>query len=729
MDRSSHHNGIDDESRDLTQEDGSTDAPDSVGPSGRGRFDLKAWVKKNPKAVRLGGGVAVLVVLIVVLLWFFVFSGGDKKKRRRPVPQPGAVAQQGAVPDIGDDDDDEASPDSADAESAEGTPEPTTEKEPEPEAPPLPEDVATWEQEHYDRARREGDAKLFDAIGHLGRNSVHDEAVVKVLAAFLQPLQPEEADDQKQTVSPATPRTPVRHGAGQTTDADKLAEAVVEALATNDTPAAREVLEQIIAGTLATEGDELKAVETALNALVGHPTTGNEDLLFRLLTATDQYRKPAGSAAPVVSGRAGAGVSGQPLSVDWLRGRLLGILEKTASVGFRAKLAGFLIQPTTPLAWRAEMGKFLLEPSPDNLGAQFVMYQGGRLEDDVRVRIEQHFASRSAQAIQAVLGVPHRAPAAGVGAARGAAAGRGAPAATGRGVPTAAAGDIDLAYQLARQLWGERSTEAFAQHLADVDRRDDPGHLLALCATMPAEAIRSELLKTLRARHGHGPDALEKAGVPGTLVSDPGFLLVVKSLDRQEPQAPTAGRPAGRAQPQAAPGRAADAAGQKWMKFSETLVRSWCEKLDAAAQVQAEKARLAGKNPAELRRLEDLPVNLHDGAEVRSAYHLVLPGPLAEKLSGAQVGPMRIQYVRTEDRTSIKRVLGYYRRVLSMRDGRPIDNGVWFDSYRSAAAPGVRCSLDVLIRLADKKAARDIDLDADENLVIEVLSIEAREPQ
>jgi hypothetical protein len=543
------------------------------------------------------------------------------------------------------------------------------------------------------------------------------------------PVQAEEPDEGEEGTSPHAARQPVRQ-AGRATEAGKLAEAVVEALAMNDTAPARATLEQVIAGKLQTEGDEVKVVEVALKALAEQPTPGNEELLFRLLTESEQFREPSGPSLGIPPGRPGPAVSAQPLSAEWLRGRVLSAVEKTATKDFRVKLGVFLTQPTTPLAWRAEMGEFLLEPSPDNLDAQFVMYQSGRIEDTVRDRIEEHFARRNSQAMQAVLGIPWAASGVrrGTVAGRGVGTGRGTASAAGRGGLPVVPEDPELPFHLAHQLWGKASTEAFSSRLADTSRHDGRGHLLALCSAMPVETVRTALLTTLKAHHGDGPDALEKAGVPSEIVSDPGFVLVVKSLDRQEPQTPTTGRPATRGRPQPPAGRAVDSAGLKWMKYSETLVRSWCGRLDAAAHAHAENARLAGKDPKSLRRLEDLPIQLHEGAVVQAAYHLVLPSSAADKLSGTLVGPTRIQYVRIEERTSIKRMVGYYQRIARVRSGRQVADGIWFDAYRPPAASGVRCSLDVFIRLPEKKGARDIDLEADQNMIIEVLSIEAREP-
>ncbi len=736
MDRRSRSPRLEDKVYEVMENENMADTNSKDG-SGKRKFDLAALLKKNPQRTRIGVAAAVLLVLAAVLVWSFGTGGSDKKGRRSGTPSDLAAQPAPVSPDMMDDeeDSDEASSGEGDAQPGVDAPDSSVAEEgdsgkkPE-EAPPLPEDVTLWTPDDFQRARREGDARLIEAVGHLGAGSVGKEAVVAALTVMLAPLAPEEpaepteGQEGQEGAMPGVRRGPIHHAPSRQVDDGKLAEAVVEALAANDTEAAREVLGQIIAGKRSTEGDETRIVEAALKALAERNTPGNESLLFRMLTAADQFRPSSGAAVGSPASRPGVSTPGQTLSAEWLRGQVLSLVEKTASSNFRIRLGEFLVQPTTPLAWRAEMGKFLLEPHVDNLGVQFVVYQSGRMEQDVRTRIEEHFAARSTQAMAAVLGVPQEAARDGRSTGFGRAA---MPPAGGAAAPDAEQ-DPELPFRLARQLWGERCTSVFIQQLADLDRRDDKGHLAAICATMPVETVRNALLKTLKS--GQGPEVLEKAGIPGAMVSDPGLLLVVKSLDRQEPQAAPAGR-GGRGTAQPAPGRTGGTVAQNWMKFSETLVRSWCERLDAAALANAEAARLAGKNPDEMRRLEDLPVELHDGAVagIRSAYHLVIPGSLAEKLSGAAVGPMRIQYVRIEERTTMKRTLGYYRRAARVRDGRTVDDGVWIDTYRSAAAPGVRCSMDILIRPRDKNATRDPNPDAEETMIIEILSIEARELQ
>ncbi|MFW5692887.1 MAG: hypothetical protein ACOCWL_01595, partial [Thermoguttaceae bacterium] len=67
-----------------------------------------------------------------------------------------------------------------------------------------------------------------------------------------------------------------------------------------------------------------------------------------------------------------------------------------------------------------------------------------------------------------------------------------------------------------------------------------------------------------------------------------------------------------------------------------------------------------------------------------------------------------------------------YTRMARVREGRPIDGGFWLDSYRPAATSGVRASVDVLIRAIDRKG--DLDPAAEVPMVVELLSVEAREP-
>ncbi len=712
-----------------------TDSQNTSTPSGKGRFDLSALLK-NPKAMRLGIAGAVLLVLLVVLLWSFLSGGTDEKKRQSSDKGPQSAPRAPIVMD----DEDEDADDGEDSEQAsgEGTAKPEAppegseaegDQQAEPEVPPLPEDLSQWKPDDFRRARREGDAKLVEAVEQLAPRSIGNDVVVPLLTELLAPPvieEPEEPEENQEAEQPEeTPRRGQRRltqtTASRPNAISGLAEAVVAALAINNTEAARNILEQVVTGKFTAEAEETKVVEATLKALAAQQTPANEELLFRILTAAEAFRPSSGRAAMP---RARGAASGEPLSAEWLRSQVLAELEQAASVALRAKLAAFLAQPTTPLAWRAEMGKFLLEPDVANLGAQFVMYQSDAIDQETRAKIEQHFADRSARAMQAVLGVPQTESNTG----RNMRVGRGVAPSSRRTVEPEAVPDPDLPFQLARQLWGERCTTVFIRQLEDFGRRDDKGHLLALCATMPVDSVRSALLRALK--DSLGPDLIEKSGIPNSLVSDPGFLLVVKSLDREEPQNSAAQR-SGRRGGQPGTGRTGDNLGQAWMQFSETLVRSWCERLDAAALINAEAARLAGKNPKELLRLEDLPIELHEGGQegIRAAYHLVVPGPLSDKLSGAAVGPMRIQYVRIQERTSMKRMLGYYRRVARVRDGRPISDGLWIDTYRSTDAPGVRCSLDILIHAPDKQGARDLDLDTEETLVIELLSVEARELQ
>ena len=65
-------------------------------------------------------------------------------------------------------------------------------------------------------------------------------------------------------------------------DLTKLVETIVAALGDNGTAVARKTLEEIIAGTFATDDDKA-AVEAALKTLVANPCAENDALLIRVL--------------------------------------------------------------------------------------------------------------------------------------------------------------------------------------------------------------------------------------------------------------------------------------------------------------------------------------------------------------------------------------------------------------------------------------------------------------
>jgi hypothetical protein len=398
--------------------------------------------------------------------------------------------------------------------------------------------------------------------------------------------------------------------------------------------------------------------------------------------------------------------SAEPLTAEWLQQQALEVAEQKGSTGLRIKLARSLARPTTPRTWRERLGGFLLDEDPRNLAAQFILYQAADLQAERREAIEAFFTHCGSLALAEMLRLPADDP-----SQRGRRGGE--PTLT----PAAAV-------RCAGQIWGDRATSVFLARLEDVVTLGEHPGLVRLCATMPVKRVRSALRDVLRRHDNEGPGPLsgsrgQRGSAPSVL--DPALLLAVKSLPRPEQDGrDTRGRG----------GRDTDS----WMQFSEDLVLDWCERLHQAALHQAEATRLAGRRPQDAWRLERLPFELHDGAAVRAAHFVAWPEMLPEGLDRDRVAPTTVQYVRIEQRETMRRMQGYYGLKTRQRDPREIGDGVWLDAYLAGATPETRMSVDVLIRGEGQTRGRsrskdDEDDNAERNLTIELLIIEAANPE
>jgi len=309
--------------------------------------------------------------------------------------------------------------------------------------------------------------------------------------------------------------------------------------------------------------------------------------------------------------------------------------------------------------------------------------------------------------------------------------------------------DPDLPYRLAQQLWGGDLPKALQARLGQVSSLDSEANLILLASTMPIDSVRSALGGVLKARWQDGPGALEDAGLLDQVVTDPGFLMLVKALPRTEPEAGAKIAPGRRPRttgrtrvPGAAPGgmpgemgyeegmmapgapgpggraRASGDPGEAWMHACEDLLRTTCQRLQSA--------RAQGKAGDEA-----LPVEVHPDATVVADYRLDWPAADQAKLSGVPLGDMKLHYVRLEQTARPKIVKGYYTRKLTAELATPkvrdLPDGMWLESMRNVPDTGRQRSLDVLVTIPGA-GATPIDENADTPLTIEILSIEMKNP-
>jgi hypothetical protein len=124
-----------------------------------------------------------------------------------------------------------------------------------------------------------------------------------------------------------------------------------------------------------------------------------------------------------------------------------------------------------------------------------------------------------------------------------------------------------------------------------------------------------------------------------------------------------------------------------------------------------------------------LPLSLHHDAEVVAAYAFDWPGETAERPPAASLDPMRISYVRIEERAVPTWIFAYYRQ--RMKDPRlwPLPAGVWLDSLENDAKTATLRSTDIFItRAAESGPALTVSKEQKQDLIVEILSIEGHDP-
>jgi hypothetical protein len=228
-----------------------------------------------------------------------------------------------------------------------------------------------------------------------------------------------------------------------------------------------------------------------------------------------------------------------------------------------------------------------------------------------------------------------------------------------------------------------------------------------------------------------GPIPLRNAGAVSRVISEPGFLVLLKAASHKSGGG---GRlEAGKyALPNKSTATQLIAARQKrnvqienaWLNLIQELAQTHCGRLRDAAAAKAEAIRQSGQPFHTFQPPAGLPVSLHSDSLVFAAYHLDWAAELPRICSTIPADPLSVYYVRIEDRTRLAKMQSYYRRQLKLCETHPVQHGVWLDSL--AAESGRRRSVDVFITVANPDSQRLPD--DEQKLIIEILSIETRDP-
>ncbi|HPU07631.1 MAG TPA: hypothetical protein PLO20_13920 [Thermogutta sp.] len=316
----------------------------------------------------------------------------------------------------------------------------------------------------------------------------------------------------------------------------------------------------------------------------------------------------------------------------------------------------------------------------------------------------------------------------------------------------------DVALKVAPILWGPDLINFVDSRLMQArSLKDNPREIL-MAATLPRDATRARLASLFRANLENGPEPLAALGFGNNLFVDPGLVVVVKSLPREDlpkpSTSPTTPRTLGRRPPMGRPGQYGQPGARpypggetdqyspadspygggpggaqsqltltpkmRWMLMSESLSRSICKKLKEAGD------RLATIDPASLdttsqKRPPEFQA-LHPNASVISEYHLDWPNSqLKQELPNVQFDPMRVHYIRLESHSNPNVVAGFYRRKLSTINQRTIADGIWLDGLQTLTdGKPRRQSIDIFIT----HDAGEIGPQDQVDVVVELLSVE-----
>ena len=172
-----------------------------------------------------------------------------------------------------------------------------------PPLPATPRNVAHWSERDFIVARLRQQPTLSSAIERLGAQGKDDETAVRILTKLLQPGLFAELLDLAVGEPPKS----------EPAYSDEVIRSAVDALGRNGTPAARNVLGQLIIGRLATENN-LLAASQALATLAAHPSPDHEEMLVRVATDAEVL--------------AASGTSG--LSAEALRQQALTLISQNA---------------------------------------------------------------------------------------------------------------------------------------------------------------------------------------------------------------------------------------------------------------------------------------------------------------------------------------------------------------------------------------------------------------
>jgi hypothetical protein len=535
--------------------------------------------------------------------------------------------------------------------------------------PPLPsEDTGEWDEHDLYVARLTGDPRLLDAIARRTARPKRTVEEARLLAELLVPRMLAGARD-------AANRAAGRGGPANASST--LVRAITEGLAANGTAEARCTLAEILGGVRPTE-DPATALDGALAGLMAQGDKACDDLVVMAIVSPERaLLEQQGPTTPEI-----------------LRQRAIAMARSGASIPLRVELVDHLNDVQLPAAVKAQLLTLLREPLLANLPAQVALCKDIRLDPTIRSSLEAQMAAHAGVALQTMLELaPTRADAVRLPA------------------------DAAL---IANQLWTDDFSVYLDVRLQGIGRLSDEPALLHLAASIPTDAVRDRLSRTLDRHWLDGPTVLRGGWTTSERFPDPGLLTVMRSVWRENTK--TSASPG---KPRSAQQNALQVA-EQWEKAGEDLARLYCRRCQITALNRLAEVRTGAKSPGESRTApEDLPIPPHVESADLLSYRGTWPGSLSGMVDNLPVAPLEMRYMRIEEKARPSRVASYYRRQLRAVREFKLPDGLHLVGQGEAASGRVRW-LDVFVLQAKPDAVAS--LEDEQQLTIEAISIEVCQP-
>ncbi len=537
---------------------------------------------------------------------------------------------------------------------------------PKPKKPIRPEDISDWKRDDYYSAKRDNDPRLVEAVAYLGRRFIGNENAAILLAKLL----------EASTDDPFLSGNREDNGRRPESDpADKLPPAIIAALALNNTPHAQRTLEQLATGSLKTVAPQLTAL-SAMKALLARPNPKSEELLLNLLLDTSSVSEDEHPA----------------FDMNQLRQAAVEPIRAAASESFRTRLAKKLLGPDFSQETFDRLWPCLKDPKPENLPAQILFYQSGRLNPADQEELQTRLTERSGLMLDTLLGI--------------------APSKHGASPAVARHASLfwnaNLAASIQRQLRSQASIEKVG------------GGLARMAVTLPNPEIRTAMLRFLEKHWEEGPKGLLTTNEQKSAVLEPGFLAILKMLPHKNSAAAGNGRDklvkmdnrfmastkAAKINEARETKQRQEKTSQEWADFTRGIAQSICKKFQAASK--------SGNNDDAGLTFKRAP-----RATIVGVYRLDWPEDLRDAIAAPPA--LRVRYVRTEQKTTPSKVTAYYRRQLPECQEHYFPGGIWIETIATDKSDAVLRSTDIFI----SKAASASEMnDQEQELIVEILTIE-----